>query len=101
MSPYADALTVAVPKPTPKTRGNPYGAVKPAGIYTLCGLTVTFEVSLLESVTVTPPGGAASVKNIGSEASPPGATFKPEANVISAANTVEAEAHKSRRAVKE
>jgi hypothetical protein len=100
MSPYADALTVAVPKPTPKTRGNPYGAVKPAGIYTLCGLTVTFEVSLLESVTVTPPGGAAFVKNTGRGTAPPGATFKPEANVISAASTEEAEAQKSRRAVR-
>jgi hypothetical protein len=100
MSPNADALTVAIPKPTPVSRGKPNGAVKPAGIYTYCGLTVTFEVSLLESVTVTPPGGAAFVKNTDSGTAPPGATFKPEANVISAASTEEAEAQKSRRAVR-
>src|ERR1035437_530108 len=48
----------------------------------LDGLIVSFEVSLLESVTVTPPGRAGLVKNTGSAADSPGATLTPEANEI-------------------
>src|ERR1019366_5923700 len=48
----------------------------------LDGLIVSFEVSLLESVTVTPPGRAGLVKNTGSAAHSPGANLTPAANEI-------------------
>jgi hypothetical protein len=48
---------VADPIPAPVTWGCVAGVVAPAAIKTLGG-TVTFEVSLLVSVTVTPPAGA-------------------------------------------
>ena len=46
------------------------------------GLIVSFESSLLESVTVTPPGRAGLVKNTGSAAHSPGANLTPAANEI-------------------
>ena len=56
----AFAVIVAVPAPVPVTCGCVAGAVAPAAIVTLAGDTVTFVASLLESVTVTPPAGAAT-----------------------------------------
>src|SRR5437660_1449194 len=44
VSPNAVALTAAPPKETPDTRGKPIGAVEPAGMYTFCGVTVSFEL---------------------------------------------------------
>jgi hypothetical protein len=43
----------------------------------LDGLTVSLELSLLESPIVTPPGRAPLVRNTGSVADSPGATFTP------------------------
>jgi len=49
---------LAVPKLTPVTCGCVAGVVAPAAIVTVAGETVSFDVSLLASVTVTPPAGA-------------------------------------------
>jgi len=57
-------------------------------------------VSLLESVKVTPPGGAAFVKDTGNGTALPGATIKPEPKVMSAAIPGEANTQKSRKAVR-
>lgn len=51
-------MIVAKPIPTPITCGWRVGVVAPWGTTTLDGVTTTFEVSLLSSVTVTPPVGA-------------------------------------------
>ena len=99
VNPNAVALTAALPKETPATRGKPIGAVEPAGMYTFCGVTVSLELSLLESVTVMPPGGAASVRKTESGTESPGATFKPADNVISAASAAQDTAENRRRAV--
>src|ERR1039457_708904 len=48
----------------------------------LGGLIVSFELSLLESDTVTPPGRAGLVKNTGSATDSPGANLTPAANKI-------------------
>src|ERR1700730_14666730 len=48
----------ADPKSRPVTCGCAAGVVRPAGMLTLVGDTVTFEVSALASRTVAPPGGA-------------------------------------------
>src|ERR1017187_7822785 len=48
----------------------------------LGGLIVSFELSLLESDTVTPPGRAGLVKNTGSATDSPGANLTPAANEI-------------------
>jgi hypothetical protein len=69
-------------------------------MYTFCGVTVNFELSLLERLTVIPPGGAASVKNTERGTESPGATVKPEDNVISAASTEKENTEDSRRAVR-
>jgi hypothetical protein len=61
---------------------------------------VSFELSLLERVTVMPPGGAALVRNRESRISPPGGTFESEDNVISAANAERDKAKNSIRAVR-
>jgi hypothetical protein len=55
--PEAEAVTVADPIPTPVTCGCVAGVMAPAAMDTLA-VTVTFEVSLLISVTVKPPAGA-------------------------------------------
>lgn len=47
-----------VPKLMPFTCGCAAGVVAPAAMKTLVGVTVSFELSLLASVTVTPPDGA-------------------------------------------
>lgn len=60
--PGADALMVEVPKLMPFTSGWETGVVAPAATNTVGGVTVTFEVSLLESVMVTPPAGAPVTK---------------------------------------
>jgi hypothetical protein len=57
-------------------------------------------VSLLESVKVTPPGGATSVKDTDSGAAAPGATIKPEPKVMSAAIPDEDKTKKSKQAVR-
>ena len=46
----------------PVTCGCVAGVVAPAGMKTLAGVTVTLEVSVLLSVTVTPPAGASGDK---------------------------------------
>ena len=51
-------MIVAEPMPAPVTCGCVAGTVAPCGMTTLAGVTVTFEASLLFSVTVTPPAGA-------------------------------------------
>jgi len=56
--PGADALMVAVPKLTPVICGWVAGVVDLDGMNTVEGDMVTFVVSLLASVTVTPFGGA-------------------------------------------
>ena len=53
---------LADPKFTPLTCGCVAGVVCPAAMLTVVGDTVTFVVSLLLSVTVTPPDGAAAGK---------------------------------------
>jgi hypothetical protein len=53
---------LAVPRLTPVTCGCDAGVVSPARIVTDAGDTVTFVVSLLLSVTVTPPAGAGAGK---------------------------------------
>jgi hypothetical protein len=58
VSPGALAEILATPKPTPVTVAGVTGSVAPAGIV-IEGRTVTFDVSLLVRVTVTPPIGAA------------------------------------------
>jgi hypothetical protein len=50
------------------------GAVAPSGIETVVGATVTFEVSLLASDTVTPPAGAGVPKVTANEADWPNPT---------------------------
>jgi hypothetical protein len=57
VSPGADAEIVATPNPAPATVAADKGSMAPAGIV-IDGLTVTRVVSLLVSVTVTPPAGA-------------------------------------------
>ena len=67
-------MIVADPKSTPVTCGGVVGLACPAAIVTLEGDIVTLEVSLLASVTVTPPLGA-SVPNVTEKAADwPGAT---------------------------
>ena len=56
--PGAEAVMFADPKFTPLTCGCVAGVVWPPAILTVAGDTVTFVVSLLLSVTVTPPVGA-------------------------------------------
>ena len=55
---------VADPKLTPVTCGCVAGVDCPAAILMVAGDTVNFEVSLLLSVTVTPPAGAGAGKVI-------------------------------------
>jgi hypothetical protein len=58
--PGAEALIFAVPRLMPLICGCTAGAIWPAAMATLDGVTVTFEESLEDSVTVTPPAGAAA-----------------------------------------
>ena len=58
---------------TPLTWGCVAGVVAPSATKTLDGITVTFEVSLLASVTVTPPAGAGGVSASGNTTVSPGA----------------------------
>ena len=64
MKPGAEALMVADPKLIPLTCGCMAGVVEPAAMITLAGVTLTFDGSLLASVTVMPPAGAAAGKVI-------------------------------------
>src|SRR5215472_16258189 len=72
----------ADPKLTPVTCGCVAGVVCPAAILTLAGDTVTLVVSLLLSVTVTPPAGAAVPRVIAKAADCPGATTTLEGKVM-------------------
>src|SRR3989442_15360757 len=65
---------LAVPKFTPTTCGFVAGVVCPAATTTPEGLTLTFEISLLDSVTVTPPDGAGVGKVTGKGVESPGPT---------------------------
>ena len=56
---------VADPNLAPATVGIMFDEVCPAAIVKLVGLTVTLEVSLLPSVTTTPPAGAGACKVTG------------------------------------
>lgn len=58
LKPEAEALIVADPNVTPVTWGCVFGVVAPCGMNTDAGDIVTFDVSLLERLTVTPPTGA-------------------------------------------
>jgi hypothetical protein len=62
--PVAEAVIVVVPKFTPVACGWTAGCVCPAGITIFAGAIVTFDVSALESATVTPPVGAADDNRI-------------------------------------
>ena len=81
--PLAEAVTVAVPKSMPFTAGVALGEVCPAAMKTLPDTTVTFDVSLLESKTVTPLAGAGAPRVMVNGACWPGAT------VIVAGNEIE------------
>jgi hypothetical protein len=82
--PLAEAVRVALPKSMPFTAGVAVGVVCPALIKTLPDTTVTFDVSLLESNTVTPLAGAGAPSVIVYGACWPGATFIVAGNVIEA-----------------
>ena len=81
--PLAEAVTVAVPNSMPFTAGGALGEVCPALMNTLPDTTVTFDVSLLESKTVTPLAGAGAPRVMVNGACWPGAT------VIVAGNDIE------------
>jgi len=81
--PLAEAVRVALPKSMPFTAGVAVGVVCPGLIKTLPDTTVTFDVSLLESKTVTPLAGAGAPSVIVYGACWPGAT------VIVAGNEIE------------
>jgi len=66
--PIAEAVMTAVPKFMPVTCGGAAGVVAPAGISTLAGRTVTFELSLLVNVIITPDGGAGADNVTGNDA---------------------------------
>ena len=80
--PGAEALMLADPKLTPLTCGCVDGVVCPAAMLTLVGDTVTFVVSLLLRVTVTPPAGAAVPSVTANCADWLGPTVMPEGSVI-------------------
>jgi hypothetical protein len=71
--PLAEAVTVAVPKSMPFTAGVALGEVCPPLMKTLPA-TVTFDVSLLESKTVTPFAGAGAPRVMVNGACWPGGT---------------------------
>jgi hypothetical protein len=72
----------ADPKFTPLTCGCVAGVVCPAAILTVAGDTVTFVVSLLLSVTVTPPDGAGVPKVMVNAVDWPGPTAMPVGRLI-------------------
>ena len=78
----AVALMLADPKLTPVTCGCVAGVVCPAGMVTLTGEIVTLLLSLLDSVTVTPPDGAAVPNVIGNATDWLGPTAMLEGSVI-------------------
>jgi len=61
VKPAADAVIAADPIPTPEIWADTAGVVVPASMKTE-GDTMTFEVSALSRVTVTPPAGAADTR---------------------------------------
>jgi hypothetical protein len=73
VQPGADAPMVADPLLIPVTCGCVAGIVAPCTITTLDGVTVTFDGSLLTSVTVTPPAAAGADKFTGNGIDWPGA----------------------------
>lgn len=86
VSPSAEAVIVAVPNPVPVTAGSAYGAVRPPGMYTLVGLTAATPGALVESETLTPPGGAGVFSDSVIVLKAPGATFRLGPSWIAAAN---------------
>ena len=81
--PLAEAVTVALPKSMAFTAGVALGEVCPGLMKTLPDTKVTFDVSLLESKTVTPFAGAGAPRVMVNGACWPGAT------VIVAGNEIE------------
>jgi hypothetical protein len=82
MNPEAVALIFAAPKLTPVTCGCVAGVIAVAGMKTLAGEIVTFEVSLLARLMVTPPAGAPVSSVIGNDTDRPGFTVTPLGRAI-------------------
>jgi hypothetical protein len=80
--PGDDAVIVAAPKLTPVTCGCTAGVVALKGMKTSLGVMMTFEGSLLASVTVTPPKGAPVAKLTGNGADWFGPTVTPAGSTI-------------------
>jgi len=80
--PNADAEIEALPKSTPITVGAVLGVVCPCGTNTLGDTSATFDVSLLESVIVTPPAGAGVPRVTDNGACWPGGTVTLLARVM-------------------
>lgn len=70
----AEAVIVTEPKLIPFTAGEALGVVCPSATKTLPDTSVTFDVSLLDNETVTPPAGAGVPRVRISEVCWPGAT---------------------------
>ena len=77
----------AEPRFTPFTTGWVAGVFCPAAMLTVTGVTVTFVVSELAKVTVTPPVGAASGNVTANGVLPPSGAVTPAGNVIEPAVT--------------
>ena len=75
VKPGAEALMIADPKLIPFTCGCVAGVVEPVAMNTLAGVTLTFDGSLLASVTVMPPAGAAAGSVIGNATDWPSPTL--------------------------
>ena len=72
--PLAVAVIVELPKSTPFTAGGAVGVVCPSVKKSVGDMTVTLDVSLLESDTMTPPLGAGVPKVTGKGVCCPGGT---------------------------
>jgi hypothetical protein len=77
-----DAVMAADPKFRPVTWGGDAGIVAPAGISTLAGFTVIFEVSLLVNMIIMPDGGAGVDKVTGYSTVCPTPTVRLDGNTI-------------------
>src|SRR5438046_2574936 len=87
-NPGAEAVTVATPKSIPLIWTGIVDVVVPSGTITLVGSTVSFDVSLLERITNTPPGGAGFANARRNGFCSPGKMVTPAGSVISANVTV-------------
>ena len=74
VKPYAAAVMIADPTPIPVTVGARLLTVAPSGMKIFAGATVTIEVSVLLSMTKTPPDGAGVANVTWNGADWPGAT---------------------------